>query len=165
MKLLFAELCSILFFKLFVNLCLFRRVNGWPIYAKGSNLIPLDVLLERVTSAKIRSLMLSSKEANMNMLRIWGGGIYELDEVYEAADEYGILIWQVPRYSTSHEISMIPNLTSYRLQESYIRPLVSHSFTSFVRFEQPFQKFYKVTIQSNTVRPLSCPCSRPHGVD
>lgn len=115
MKLLFAELCSILFFKLFVNLCLFRRVNGWPIYAKGSNLIPLDVLLERVTSAKIRSLMLSSKEANMNMLRIWGGGIYELDEVYEAADEYGILIWQVPRYSTSHEISMIPNLTSYRL--------------------------------------------------
>ncbi|XP_022688923.1 beta-mannosidase-like isoform X1 [Varroa jacobsoni] len=77
-----------------IGLNFFFKVNGWPIYAKGSNLIPLDVLLERVTSAKIRSLMLSSKEANMNMLRIWGGGIYELDEVYEAADEYGILIWQ-----------------------------------------------------------------------
>ncbi|OQR74056.1 beta-mannosidase-like [Tropilaelaps mercedesae] len=76
------------------GLTFFFRVNGWPIYAKGSNLIPLDVLPERVTREKIRSLMLAAKDANMNMLRVWGGGIYEQDELYDAADELGILIWQ-----------------------------------------------------------------------
>lgn len=45
--------------------------------------------------------MQASKDANMNMLRIWGGGIYELDEVYEAADEMGILIWQVSSLKAS----------------------------------------------------------------
>ncbi|XP_003737413.1 beta-mannosidase [Galendromus occidentalis] len=76
------------------GLSFYFKVNGWPVYAKGSNLIPIEVLQEKVTKEKIRRIMQATKDANMNMLRIWGGGTYELDEVYEAADEMGILIWQ-----------------------------------------------------------------------
>lgn len=70
------------------------EVNNLPIFAKGSNWIPAHVLYEAIDETYIRNLLLSAKLANMNMLRIWGGGIYEDDRLYEIADEYGILIWQ-----------------------------------------------------------------------
>ncbi|CAG7825645.1 unnamed protein product [Allacma fusca] len=76
------------------GLTFYFRVNGWPIYAKGSNTIPIHVLPERVTQEMTEWLMESAKEANMNMLRIWGGGIYESDNLYSLADKYGIMIWQ-----------------------------------------------------------------------
>jgi beta-mannosidase len=69
-------------------------VNARPIFMKGSNWIPAHVLPERVTADYLRDLLYSAKEANMNMLRVWGGGIYELDAFYDLADELGILIWQ-----------------------------------------------------------------------
>ena len=47
-----------------------------------------------MTRDYLYDLLYSAKEAHMNMLRVWGGGIYELDEFYEIADELGILIWQ-----------------------------------------------------------------------
>lgn len=70
------------------------EVNGLPIFSKGSNWIPAHVLHESYSEAYIRDLLISAKLANMNMLRVWGGGIYEDDRFYEIADEYGILIWQ-----------------------------------------------------------------------
>ncbi len=69
-------------------------VNGYPLFAKGSNFIPDDALLPRVTEERYRQLFADVKEANMNMLRVWGGGIYEDDAFYRAADENGILVWQ-----------------------------------------------------------------------
>ena len=69
-------------------------VNEVPIYSKGSNWIPAHVLNEALTEGYIRDLLRSAKLANMNMLRVWGGGIYESDTFYQLADEYGILIWQ-----------------------------------------------------------------------
>lgn len=72
----------------------FFEVNGLPIFSKGSNWIPAHVLHESYSEAYIRDLLISAKLANMNMLRVWGGGIYENDRFYEIADEYGILIWQ-----------------------------------------------------------------------
>ncbi|XP_072754584.1 beta-mannosidase-like isoform X2 [Anoplolepis gracilipes] len=77
------------------GLSFYFRVNGVPIFAKGSNFIPASVFPE--LSAKedtIRHLLLSTKEAHMNMLRIWGGGVYESKLFYDLADEYGIMIWQ-----------------------------------------------------------------------
>ncbi|KPH12955.1 glycoside hydrolase family 2 protein [Chryseobacterium sp. ERMR1:04] len=70
------------------------KVNGNPLYIKGTNWIPADSFSPRITKEKYQKLIKDSKEANMNMVRIWGGGIYEDDEFYKACDENGILVWQ-----------------------------------------------------------------------
>jgi beta-mannosidase len=69
-------------------------VNGVPVFAKGGNWIPADSFPTRIPKEKYRQLLESVRDANMNMLRIWGGGIYERDDFYELCDEMGILIWQ-----------------------------------------------------------------------
>ena len=69
-------------------------INGVPVFAKGGNWIPSDSFPTRITPEKYRYMLQSVRDSNMNMLRVWGGGIYETDEFYELADEMGILIWQ-----------------------------------------------------------------------
>ena len=69
-------------------------VNGQPMFAKGSNFIPDDALLPNVTAERYYQLMKDVKDANHNMIRVWGGGIYEDNRFYDAADEMGILVWQ-----------------------------------------------------------------------
>ncbi len=70
------------------------KVNGAPVFMKGANWIPSDSFNERETPERTRFLLQSAVAANMNMLRVWGGGIYEDDRFYELADELGLLIWQ-----------------------------------------------------------------------
>lgn len=71
------------------------KVNGFPIFIKGSNWIPMDILPEKMFDYdKLKYLMSAVRNANMNTLRVWGGGVYESDEFYKLADDYGILIWQ-----------------------------------------------------------------------
>lgn len=70
------------------------EVNGVPVFMKGANYIPNDVFLNRMTPGKYEDVVLRAKDANMNMLRIWGGGIYENDVFYDLCDKHGILIWQ-----------------------------------------------------------------------
>ena len=72
----------------------FFRLNGQPIFAKGANLIPLHFFQEKVTPALTEQVLEAAKKTNMNMLRVWGGGIYQTDEFYQKCDEKGILIWQ-----------------------------------------------------------------------
>lgn len=69
-------------------------VNGEAIYMKGANYIPQDAFPSRVTEEDYQTTIQLCKEAHMNMLRIWGGGIYERDKFYELCDENGILVWQ-----------------------------------------------------------------------
>ncbi len=69
-------------------------INGVPVFAKGGNWIPADSFPSRITKEKYRHLVKSVRDSNMNMLRVWGGGIYEADEFYELCDEMGILVWQ-----------------------------------------------------------------------
>lgn len=69
-------------------------VNDIPIFAKGANLIPLDSFPHRVEEARLRRTLLDARDANMNMLRIWGGGHYLDDRFYDLADELGVMIWQ-----------------------------------------------------------------------
>ncbi|HEX8189185.1 MAG TPA: glycoside hydrolase family 2 TIM barrel-domain containing protein, partial [Pyrinomonadaceae bacterium] len=69
-------------------------VNGVPVFARGANWIPADSFPERVTRARYRHLLESARDANMNMLRVWGGGYYEMDDFYELCDELGIMVWQ-----------------------------------------------------------------------
>jgi len=70
------------------------EVNGKAIFAKGANVIPFDHFSSKVSKDKYRFYLEKAKEANMNMLRVWGGGIYESDEFYDLCDEMGILVWQ-----------------------------------------------------------------------
>uniref|UniRef100_A0A8D2KZJ9 Beta-mannosidase n=1 Tax=Varanus komodoensis TaxID=61221 RepID=A0A8D2KZJ9_VARKO len=76
------------------GLSFYFRINGLPIFMKGSNWIPADSFQDRVTSKMLRLLLQSAADANMNILRVWGGGIYEQDEFYDICDELGIMIWQ-----------------------------------------------------------------------
>ncbi|XP_067931655.1 beta-mannosidase-like [Watersipora subatra] len=76
------------------GLSFYFKINGRPIFMKGSNWIPADSFQSRITSKKIKDLLNSARLAHMNMLRVWGGGIYERDIFYDLADEMGIIIWQ-----------------------------------------------------------------------
>jgi beta-mannosidase len=69
-------------------------VNGIEVYAKGANVIPFDSFPARVTRATYRQILESARDAHMNMLREWGGGIYESDDFYDICDELGLLVWQ-----------------------------------------------------------------------
>jgi beta-mannosidase len=69
-------------------------INGVPVFAKGGNWIPADSFPTRITRERYRELIKSVRDTNMNMLRVWGGGIYESDDFYDLCDEMGILVWQ-----------------------------------------------------------------------
>ena len=70
------------------------KVNGHSIFMKGANYIPQDVFLARPKKVNYEYILSSAQEANMNMIRVWGGGIYEKDKFYDLCDEKGLLIWQ-----------------------------------------------------------------------
>ena len=70
------------------------RVNGVPIYAKGANFIPMDTLPTRVNSHDRKYILETAIASNMNMIRVWGGGMYQTDDFYEQADQLGLMVWQ-----------------------------------------------------------------------
>ena len=70
------------------------KLNGKPVFMKGANYIPQDMFIPRIKSEQTNRLITQVKNANMNMLRVWGGGIYEADTFYNLCDKNGILVWQ-----------------------------------------------------------------------
>ena len=70
------------------------RLNGRDVFAKGANWIPADALAGRITVEKTRDLLQSAVDANMNMIRVWGGGRYEPTWFYDLCDELGLMVWQ-----------------------------------------------------------------------
>ena len=70
------------------------KLNGKPIYLKGANYIPQNIFLSQVQPKDRVKLLDDALQANMNMLRVWGGGVYEDDLFYDLCDEKGILVWQ-----------------------------------------------------------------------
>lgn len=73
---------------------LYFELNGKPVFAKGVDMVPLDNFLPRVTHEKYDKHVLDAKAVNMNMIRVWGGGVYEDDYFYDLCDRNGILVWQ-----------------------------------------------------------------------
>ena len=69
------------------------RVNGTDLFCKGANWIPCDGFTERQTPSRYRDLLTSARDANMNMIRLWGGGQFEDDIFYQTCDELGLLVW------------------------------------------------------------------------
>ena len=69
-------------------------VNGIPVFAKGADVIPFDSFPNRVPGSDMRHILQSAVDANMNMVRVWGGGYYGTDEFYDLCDELGLMVWQ-----------------------------------------------------------------------
>ncbi|MCB0571639.1 MAG: glycoside hydrolase family 2 protein [Phaeodactylibacter sp.] len=103
------------------------ELNGKPIFSKGANYIPNDVFLNRVSPEWYRKVIQSATDANMNMLRIWGGGFYEDDYFYTLCDEQGILIWQDFMFACSMYPGDSSFIESVRQEAIYnIRRLRNH---------------------------------------
>jgi beta-mannosidase len=77
-------------------------VNGEKVFCKGANWVPSDSIIARVSPARYGALVAAAAEANFNMFRVWGGGIYEDDLFYSLCDEHGILVWQEFLYACSY---------------------------------------------------------------
>jgi beta-mannosidase len=78
------------------------EVNDHAVFMRGANWIPADALPQRASKAVVQELLQSAVDANMNMLRVWGGGQYEADWFYDMCDELGILVWQDFMFSCNH---------------------------------------------------------------
>ncbi|KAG7458795.1 hypothetical protein MATL_G00224440 [Megalops atlanticus] len=76
------------------GLSFYFRINGRPVFLKGSNWIPAHSFQDQVTFDVLKNLLQSAADANMNMLRVWGGGVYEQEDFYSLCDDLGIMIWQ-----------------------------------------------------------------------
>ena len=102
-------------------------VNGIPVFAKGADVIPFDSFPNRVTTADYRRILESARDANMNMIRHWGGGYYETDEFYQICDELGIMVWQDFMFGNDWQ----PGAYSFKLNieaeaEDQVRRLRNH---------------------------------------
>jgi beta-mannosidase len=102
-------------------------VNGIPVFGKGADVIPFDSFPNRVTEADYRRILESAKDANMNMVRLWGGGYYESDLFYRLCDELGIMVWQDFMFGNDWQ----PGLYNWKLNvaaeiEDQVRRLREH---------------------------------------
>src|SRR5262249_45447586 len=88
------------------------------VFAKGGNWIPADSFPSRVTRGRYQELIGSVRDSNMNMLRVWGGGIYESNDFYELCDEVGILVWQQIMFAGSMYPGDQPFLETVRHEAS-----------------------------------------------
>ena len=98
-------------------------------------MIPFDSFPNRVTTANYRRILESARDANMNMIRHWGGGYYETDEFYSICDELGIMVWQDFQFGNDWQ----PGTYAFKLNieaeaEDQVRRLRNHpSIVSLVR--------------------------------
>jgi len=69
-------------------------VNGRPVFCKGANWVPADMIFARCDRKRYDRLTALAREANFNLLRVWGGGLYESDDFYDLCDRRGLLVWQ-----------------------------------------------------------------------
>ena len=103
-------------------------INGNPVFCKGANVVPADCLLGRITAEKERRLVELAAESGMNMLRVWGGGVYASEAFLDACDRLGIMVWHDFMYACGyypdHDPVFYANIT--REAEAAIRRLRCH---------------------------------------
>jgi len=103
--------------------------NGKPIYVKGANWIPVHSfpVLDSANRARYRHLLTSAKEAHFNMIRVWGGGIYEPDYFYHLCDSLGIMVWQDFNFSCALYPSDSAFLNNVKAEaEEQVRRIAQH---------------------------------------
>lgn len=161
------------------GLTFYFKVNGIPVFFKGSNWIPADSFQERVTEKRIRNLLQSVVDANQNSIRIWGGGVYESDAFYNIADELGILIWHdfmfaVALYPTTPDfLDSVKKEITYQVRRLMYHPSIaiwagnnenelalrSNWFGTSMEYDK-FKKDY-VELYVKTIMPI-CKEEDPH---
>ena len=94
------------------------EVNGRKIFAKGANFVPADFIFSRLDRAKYLKLVELAEEAHFNLLRIWGGGLYESDDFYEICDRRGFLVWQEFCFSCSRYPGNDPGFVKSVVEEA-----------------------------------------------
>ncbi|MGN7360154.1 beta-mannosidase [Paenibacillus sp. SAF-054] len=103
------------------------ELNGVPVFAKGANHIPNDSFITEVTEERYRHEIATAAASNMNMLRVWGGGIYEQDVFYDLCDEYGLMVWQDFMFACSMYPGDEPFLNNVRAEaEENVKRLRNH---------------------------------------
>ena len=85
-------------------------VNGIPIFVKGASVVPIDVFPTRITRDRLERMLEAARDVNMNMVRVWGGGIYEPDSFYEICDHLGLMVWQEFMFGGAE----VPSDTAFR---------------------------------------------------
>jgi beta-mannosidase len=99
-------------------------VNGRRVYARGANWVPADLLPGRVTAVDYEALLALARQANMNLLRVWGGGLREKRAFYDLCDRLGILVWQEFPFACAF-LTRYPRSAEYlRLVEAESRAIV-----------------------------------------
>lgn len=104
-------------------------VNGMRIFARGADWIPADNFIGSIPPQRYQALVGMASEANMNMLRVWGGGVYEHEAFYRACDERGVMVWQDFMFSCAaypdHDESFVANVR--REAETVVKRLRNHA--------------------------------------
>ena len=103
------------------------RINGREIFCRGANWIPADALFSLTSPQKTENLLQSAVDANMNMLRVWGGGFYEADWFYDLCDRLGLMVWQDFQFACNLYPSTPDFLENVEAEVDYqVRRLISH---------------------------------------
>ncbi|MGR6469125.1 glycosyl hydrolase 2 galactose-binding domain-containing protein [Rhizobium sp. PAMB 3182] len=103
------------------------KVNGREIFCRGANWIPADALFSRTSPEKTEALLQAASDANMNMIRIWGGGFYEHDWFYDMCDRLGLMVWQDFMFACNLYPSTDDFLENVSAEVDYqVRRLISH---------------------------------------
>ncbi len=104
------------------------EINGVPVFAKGANVIPSETLTPSVSEETYRRLIKNAVDANMNMLRVWGGAIYEEDIFYELCDRNGIMVWQDFMFACALQPGDEDHLENIRKEAEYnVKRLRNHA--------------------------------------
>jgi hypothetical protein len=155
------------------SLTMMFRVNGAPLYARGGNKIPMELLDGRMSAVAHRRLVQSAAEGNFNMLRIWGGAIFEPRAFYDAADEFGVLLYhdmQLTRGETSLTTPQVKSELEYQVKRLSHHPSIAMwdgcnecgGMGEFMNFVMP------VVASVDSSRPIWPSCPAPgwiSGVD
>lgn len=130
-------------------------VNGQRIFCKGANHVPADCLPGRITDEKIRGLLKAAAEGNMNMIRVWGGGVYESECFMDTCDELGLMVWHDFMFACAY----YPDHDPYFYEEirreatAAIRRLRSHSSLVGWSGNNEIQEMYTSVRQWNPDHP------------
>lgn len=109
-------------------------VNDVPVFLKGSNWVPLDVMTGTITNERYEKAIRMAYDANFSMLRVWGGGIYENDIFYEICDRLGIMVWQDFAYACADVPDNIPEFVEKAIKEAEYQVCRLRNFPSLVLY-------------------------------